>query len=179
MIIDKSSPIPQYFQLQTWLIEQIEQGFFKADDKIPTEAEIQNITGLARATIRQAIQNLVNMGYLEKVKNWNKTRDSKKEKKGESIKKTPPEEITFSKQYREVFGDDDKIPEIPETNKKKEPRSPYWLKRELASAIGITICGRCGTRTKMIPTDEGLDEGWDGYATCPKCGQKEKWRIGE
>ena len=118
-------------------------------------------------------------GYLEKVKNWNKTRDSKKEEKGESIKKTPPEEITFSKQYREVFGDDDKIPEIPETKKKKEPHSLYWLKRELASAIGITICGRCGTRTKMIPTDEGLDEGWDGYATCPKCGQKEKWRIGE
>lgn len=23
MIVDKDSPIPQYFQLQTWLIEQI------------------------------------------------------------------------------------------------------------------------------------------------------------
>jgi len=66
MIIDKSSPIPQYFQLQTWLIEQIDQGVFKPDDKIPTEAEIQSMTGLARATIRQAIQNLVNMNYLER-----------------------------------------------------------------------------------------------------------------
>jgi DNA-binding LacI/PurR family transcriptional regulator len=66
MIIDKSSPIPQYFQLQTWLIEQIEQGVFKPDDKIPTEAEMQHMTGLARATIRQAIQNLANMGYLER-----------------------------------------------------------------------------------------------------------------
>ena len=64
MIIDKNSPIPQYFQLQTWLIEQIEHGVFKPDDKIPTEEEIVHITGLARATIRQAIQNLVNMGYL-------------------------------------------------------------------------------------------------------------------
>ncbi len=64
MIIDKYSPIPQYFQLQTWLIEQIEQGVFRPNDKIPTEAEIQEITGLARATIRQAVQNLVNMGYL-------------------------------------------------------------------------------------------------------------------
>ena len=25
MIIDRTSPIPQYFQLQTWLIDQIEQ----------------------------------------------------------------------------------------------------------------------------------------------------------
>ena len=64
MIIDRNSPIPQYFQLQTWLIEQIEQGVFKPNDKIPTEEEFSQLTGLARATIRQAIQNLVNMGYL-------------------------------------------------------------------------------------------------------------------
>ena len=64
MIIDRNSPVPQYFQLQTWLIEQIEHGVFKANDKIPTEEELVHITGLARATIRQAIQNLVNMGYL-------------------------------------------------------------------------------------------------------------------
>jgi DNA-binding LacI/PurR family transcriptional regulator len=66
LIIDRNSPIPQYFQLQTWLIEQIEQGVFKPDDKIPTEAELSQVTGLARATIRQAIQNLVNMGYLNR-----------------------------------------------------------------------------------------------------------------
>ncbi|UCE07186.1 MAG: GntR family transcriptional regulator [bacterium] len=66
MIIDRNSPVPQYFQLQTWLIEQIEQGVFKAKDKIHTEEELVQITGLARATIRQAIQNLVNMGYLER-----------------------------------------------------------------------------------------------------------------
>ena len=64
MIIDRNSPIPQYFQLQTWLFEQIEQGVFKPNDKIPTEEELSQLTGLARATIRQAIQNLVNMGYL-------------------------------------------------------------------------------------------------------------------
>jgi LacI family transcriptional regulator len=68
VIIDRNSPIPQYFQLQTWLIEQIEQGIFKPNDKIPTEAEINQVTGLARATIRQAVQNLVNMGYLERKK---------------------------------------------------------------------------------------------------------------
>lgn len=66
MIIDRQSPVPQYFQLQTWLIEQIEQGVFKTNDKIPTEEELAQITGLARATIRQAVQNLVNLGYLER-----------------------------------------------------------------------------------------------------------------
>jgi DNA-binding LacI/PurR family transcriptional regulator len=66
IIIDRSSPIPQYFQLQTWLIEQIEQGVFKPNDRIPTEEELVQITGLARATVRQAVQNLVNMGYLSR-----------------------------------------------------------------------------------------------------------------
>lgn len=64
MIVDKNSPIPQYFQLQTWLEEQLQQGVFKLNDKIPTEEELVQLTGLARATIRQAIQNLTNMGYL-------------------------------------------------------------------------------------------------------------------
>jgi len=64
MIIDRNSPIPNYFQLQNWLREQIEQGVFKTGDKIPTEEELSQITGLARATRRQAIQNLVNMGLL-------------------------------------------------------------------------------------------------------------------
>lgn len=64
MIIDKNSPIPQYFQLQTWLLEQIEQGVFKVNDKILTDDELVQMTSLARATVRQAVQNLVNMGYL-------------------------------------------------------------------------------------------------------------------
>ena len=68
MIVDRDSPIPQYFQLQTWLKEQIELGIFKTSDKIPTEEELVQLTGLARATIRQAIQNLVNMGFLTRKK---------------------------------------------------------------------------------------------------------------
>ncbi len=64
MIIDRNSPVPKYFQLQTWLLEQIELGVFKANDKIPTEQELTNLTGLARATVRQAVQNLASMGYL-------------------------------------------------------------------------------------------------------------------
>jgi DNA-binding LacI/PurR family transcriptional regulator len=68
MIVDKNSPIPSYFQLQTWLEEQIQQGIFKLNDKIPTEEELVQLTGLARATVRQAIQNLSNMGYLVRKK---------------------------------------------------------------------------------------------------------------
>jgi len=54
--------------LQTWLIEQIEQGVFKTNDKIFTDEELVQLTGLARATVRQAVQNLVNMDYLVRKK---------------------------------------------------------------------------------------------------------------
>ncbi|MDD5765249.1 MAG: GntR family transcriptional regulator [Candidatus Marinimicrobia bacterium] len=64
MIVDRNSPVPQYFQIQTWLREQIEQGVFRPEEKVPTEEELVKITGLARATIRQAFANLTNMGYL-------------------------------------------------------------------------------------------------------------------
>jgi DNA-binding LacI/PurR family transcriptional regulator len=66
MIINKESPVPQYFQLQTWLMEQVDQGIFKPGDQIPTEKELCEMTGLARATVRQAIGNLASMGYLER-----------------------------------------------------------------------------------------------------------------
>ena len=68
MIVDKNSPVPQYFQLQTWLAEQIQEGIFKPQDRIPTEEELTQLTGLARATVRQALQNLVGLGYLTRKK---------------------------------------------------------------------------------------------------------------
>ena len=64
MNIDRNSPVPQYFQLESWLEEQIDQGVYTQDDKIPTEEELVNMTGLSRPTIRHAIQNLVNKGYV-------------------------------------------------------------------------------------------------------------------
>ena len=38
MIVDRNSPIPQYFQLQNWLIEQIELGVFKPGERIKVSA---------------------------------------------------------------------------------------------------------------------------------------------
>jgi len=57
------------------------------------------------------------------------------------------------------------------------------FKRFLASYIGITICSKCGTRTKLKDTElfdrsRLGNENWIGYAICPKCGQKDKWIHG-
>jgi len=58
-----------------------------------------------------------------------------------------------------------------------------WLGfiRETASYMGITICSKCGTRTKMKyagSVSSKTRNDWIGYTICPNCGNKEKWLSG-
>jgi len=66
--INKKSSIPKYFQLQTWLQDRIEQGYYSTNDKIPTESELVKLSGLSRATVRQALRNLENDGFIVRKK---------------------------------------------------------------------------------------------------------------
>jgi len=68
LIINKKSSIPKYFQLQTWLQDRIEQGYYSTNDKIPTESELVKLSGLSRATVRQALRNLENDGFIVRKK---------------------------------------------------------------------------------------------------------------
>lgn len=64
MTIDKESPVPLYYQLKQILVEQIEAGTWRPDEAIPTEKELQERYELSRTTVRQAINELANEGYL-------------------------------------------------------------------------------------------------------------------
>ena len=68
MIINNKSPVPKYFQLQTWLQDRIEQGYYATNEKIPTENELVKRSGLSRATVRQALRNLEQDGYIRRKK---------------------------------------------------------------------------------------------------------------
>ena len=67
-MIDKSSPIPVYYQLKNDLISKISEGIWKAGDCIASERELCEIYGVSRMTIRQAIGELVQEGILLRVK---------------------------------------------------------------------------------------------------------------
>lgn len=67
-MIDKSVPIPLYFQLKTILLKEIEKGTYPVNSMIPTENELGEIFGLSRTTVRQAILELVQEGKLYRVK---------------------------------------------------------------------------------------------------------------
>ena len=59
---------PLYKTIELDLLEKIESGIYPENSIIPKEIELTTIYNVSRPTIRQAIQNLVNQGYLERKK---------------------------------------------------------------------------------------------------------------
>ena len=56
--------ISDHYQIQEWVKQLIEDGEWKPGDKIPSENELCDKFEVSRMTIRQAINNLVEQGYL-------------------------------------------------------------------------------------------------------------------
>lgn len=63
-MLDLNNPLPLYVQLREIMRCKIEDGTWKVGDQIPGEPEIVKKYGVARATVRQAILDLVNEGLL-------------------------------------------------------------------------------------------------------------------
>lgn len=66
--LDKSTPIPLYFQLKELILAEIKNGTYPKDSAIPTEKELSKIFDISRTTVRQAIVELVQEGWLYRVK---------------------------------------------------------------------------------------------------------------
>ncbi|MCA0988808.1 GntR family transcriptional regulator [Guptibacillus algicola] len=63
-MIDKTSPLPIYYQLVELIKGMIEKGELKPGDSLPSEREYAERFKISRMTVRQAITELVNSGYL-------------------------------------------------------------------------------------------------------------------
>lgn len=68
MSIDKSSPIPVYYQLKEDIKEKINKGVWKTGECIDSEREISEQYNVSRMTVRQAIGELVQQGILYREK---------------------------------------------------------------------------------------------------------------
>ncbi|WP_405793316.1 GntR family transcriptional regulator [Streptomyces sp. NBC_01506] len=62
--VDRTSPVPLYFQLSQQLEAAIEQGGLAPGSLLGNEIELAGRLGLSRPTVRQAIQTLVDKGLL-------------------------------------------------------------------------------------------------------------------
>lgn len=64
--LDEGSPTPLYAQLMEVLRAQIEDGLFHPGERIPSEDSLNHLYGVSRITIRRALKELVDAGYLMK-----------------------------------------------------------------------------------------------------------------
>lgn len=63
-MIDKSSPIPMYFQLKEKLESMIKSGELKVGDRIYSENELCEMYDVSRITAKRALDEMVKEGYL-------------------------------------------------------------------------------------------------------------------
>lgn len=66
--IDKSIPVPLYYQFKQDLKTLIQDGTFQVNDQIPTENEFCEALGISRPTVRQALKELIQEGLLTRKK---------------------------------------------------------------------------------------------------------------
>ena len=64
--LDKNLPVPLYHQLEGVLKAEIESGRWHAGEKIPTESQLVESFGVSKITVRQALEQLVDQGYVRR-----------------------------------------------------------------------------------------------------------------
>lgn len=64
--LDRSTPIPLYYQLKQMILREINGGNLKVGQNIPTEMQLTEHFQISRSTVRQAIKELVSEGYLKR-----------------------------------------------------------------------------------------------------------------
>ena len=66
--IDKTSPVPYYYQLRQLLEGAISSGVLAVEDKIPTEAALCERYEVSRTVVRQALSDLERTGLVTRLK---------------------------------------------------------------------------------------------------------------
>lgn len=66
--LDRSIPVPLYYQLKQFMIDNIKNDNLKEGEPVPTEEELCALLDISRPTVRQAFTALVTEGYLDRIK---------------------------------------------------------------------------------------------------------------
>ena len=65
-MVDRSSPIPAYYQIAVEIHQRIADGEWRAGDKIPPEVELAEAYQVSRMTMRKALGQLAEEGILDR-----------------------------------------------------------------------------------------------------------------
>ena len=64
--LDKRVPVPLYHQLKTILLDRIQGGHWKPGEQLPTEDQLVAQFGVSKATVRQALRDLAQAGFVRR-----------------------------------------------------------------------------------------------------------------
>jgi GntR family transcriptional regulator len=64
--VNKDLPIPLYHQVKDLLLEAIEAGHWASDQQLPNESKLAELFGVSKITVRQALQELADLGYIRR-----------------------------------------------------------------------------------------------------------------
>jgi GntR family transcriptional regulator len=67
-VIDKSSPVPYYYQLRQLLEAEILSGRLGVGERLPSEATLCERYGISRTVVRQTLSDLENERLIERIK---------------------------------------------------------------------------------------------------------------
>lgn len=65
-MLNRNLPIPLYHQLKSALLQRIEVGEWAPQDQLPTESDLALQSGVSKITVRQALKDLADAGYVRR-----------------------------------------------------------------------------------------------------------------
>jgi GntR family transcriptional regulator len=65
-VLNKRLPVPLYHQLKSVILAAIKSGDLKPDDQLPTESDLAQTYGVSKITVRQALRELADLGYVRR-----------------------------------------------------------------------------------------------------------------
>jgi GntR family transcriptional regulator len=64
--LTRGGPLPLYHQLKTVVMREIEAGRWQPDEQLPTEDELSRRFGVSKITVRQALRELADEGFIRR-----------------------------------------------------------------------------------------------------------------
>jgi len=66
LTLNRSGPLPLYHQLKTVILQEIEARRWQPDEQLPTESELATRFQVSKITVRQALRELAEEGYIRR-----------------------------------------------------------------------------------------------------------------
>jgi len=101
--LNKNTPVPLYYQLKSIILNDIKNNCFSVGDAIPTENQLVEFYGISRSTVRQAIAELVQEGWL-----------TRKASKGTFVTR-PEHKSSFIRSFEPFYQQVKRLGKLPKT----------------------------------------------------------------